>query len=73
MVGQACLWMVLLFLFETAATFIHLMSLFVVDVASSLEAHVLTFLDLAFVPFRFKPLEVNAFPFESSIIFALAS
>ena len=42
--------MVLLILFETAATFIHLMPLFVADVASSLEAHVLTFLDLAFVP-----------------------
>ena len=50
MVGQVCLWMVLHILFETAATFIRLMPLFVADVASSLETHVLSFLDLAFVP-----------------------
>ena len=49
-VDQVCLWMVLLVLFETAATFIRLMSLFVADVVSSLEAHVLAFLDLGFVP-----------------------
>ena len=48
MVGQVCLWMILVLL-ETAATFIRLMPLFVADVASSLEAHVLTFLDLTFV------------------------
>ena len=42
--------MILLVLFETATTFIFLMSLFVADVASFLEAHVLAFLDLAFVP-----------------------
>ena len=47
MVGQVCLWMVLLILFETTAIFIRLMPLFDADVASSLEAHVLTFLDLA--------------------------
>ena len=47
MVGQVCMWMVLLVLFETAATFIRLMPFFVAD---SLEAHVLTFLDLVFVP-----------------------
>ena len=41
--------MVLLIIFETAATFIRLMSLFVADVASFLEAHVLTFLDLTFL------------------------
>ena len=50
MIGQVCLWMVLLVLFETAATFICLMLFFVADVAGSLEAHVLAFLDLAFVP-----------------------
>ena len=50
MLGQVCLWMVLLVLFETAATFIRLMPLFVADVASSLEVHVLAFLDLAFAP-----------------------
>ena len=50
MVGQVCLWIVLLILFEKAVTFIHLMSLFVADVASFLEAHVLAFLDLTFVP-----------------------
>ena len=69
--------MVLLILFETAATFIRLIPLFVADVASSFEAHVLAFLDLAFHPwevfFRFKPLEVDAFPFESSITLAFAS
>ena len=48
MVGQVRLWMALLALFEKAATFIRLMPFFVADVASSLEAHVLTFLDLAF-------------------------
>ena len=42
--------MVLLILFETIATFIRLMSLFIVDVTSSLEAHVFAFLDLTFVP-----------------------
>ena len=36
--------------FKTTVTFIRLMSLFVTDVAGSLEAHVLAFLDLAFVP-----------------------
>ena len=50
MVGQVCLWMVLLVLFETTATFIRLMPFFVADIAGSFEAHVLTFLDLAFVP-----------------------
>ena len=50
MVGQVCLWMVLLVLFETAAIFIRLITFFVADVADSLEAYVLTFLDLAFVP-----------------------
>ena len=50
MVGQVCLWMALLVLFETAATFIRLMPFFVVDVAGSFEAHVLTFLDLTFIP-----------------------
>jgi len=50
MVGQVRLWMAFLVLLETAATFIRLMPLFVADVASSLEAHVLAFLDLAFVP-----------------------
>ena len=50
MIGQVCLWMVLLFLFETAVTFIRLMPLFVADVASSLEEHILAFLHLAFVP-----------------------
>ena len=50
MVGQVCLWMVLLVLFETVAIFIRLIPLFVADVASFLEAHVLTFLDLAFIP-----------------------
>ena len=52
MVGQVCLWMIFLILFEKAATFIRLMPLFVADVAGSLEAHVLAFLDLAFVPLR---------------------
>ena len=50
MVGQVGLWMVLLVLFETATTFICLMPLFITDVANSLVAHVLAFLDLAFVP-----------------------
>ena len=50
MVGQICLYMVLLILFETAATFIRLMFLFIADVVSSLEVHVLAFLDLVFVP-----------------------
>jgi len=50
MVGQVCLWMVLLVLFETVATFIRLMPFFVADVTGSLEAHVLAFLDLTFVP-----------------------
>ena len=50
MVGQVCLWVAFLVLLETAVTFIRLMPLFVVDVAGSLEAHVLAFLDLAFVP-----------------------
>jgi len=45
-----CLSMVLLILFETAATFSRLIPFFVADVAGSLEAHVLTFLDLTFVP-----------------------
>ena len=49
MVGQVCLWMVLLVLFEKVVIFIRLISLFVVDVASSLEAYVLAFLDLAFI------------------------
>ena len=39
-----------LVLFETAATFIRLMPFFVADVAGSFEVHVLTFLDLTFVP-----------------------
>ena len=56
MVGQVCLWMVLLVLFETAATIIRLMPFFVADVAGSLEAHVLAFLDLAFVPLGNLPL-----------------
>ena len=38
-----------LFLFRMIAKIIHLVSLFIADVASSLEAHVLAFLDLAFV------------------------
>ena len=42
--------MVLLVLFETDATFIRFMPLFVIYVVSSLEVHVLVFLDLAFVP-----------------------
>ena len=42
--------MVLLVLFETAVIFIRLMPLFVADVAGAFEAHVLAFLDLAFVP-----------------------
>ena len=42
--------MVLLVLFEMAVTFIRLMPFFIADVVGSLEAHVLTFLDLAFVP-----------------------
>ena len=46
MVGQVCLWVAFLVLFETAATFIRLMPLFVADVASSLEAHVLAFVPL---------------------------
>ena len=50
MVGQVCLWMAFLVLFETATTFIRLMRFFVADIAGSLEAHVLAFLDLAFVP-----------------------
>ena len=50
MVGQVCMWMAFLVLFEKAATFIRIMPLFIADVASSLEAHVLAFLDLAFVP-----------------------
>ena len=58
MVGQVCLWMILLILFETAATFIRLMPLFVADVASSLEAHVLAFLDLAFVGPRLQSTHV---------------
>jgi len=40
MVGQVRLWMALLVLFETAATFFFLMSFFVADVAGSFEAHV---------------------------------
>ena len=50
MVGQAYLWMVLLVLFGMTATFIRLMSLFVADVASSLETLVLAFLVLISVP-----------------------
>ena len=50
MVGQVSLWMVLFVLFETAATFIRLMPLFVADVASSLKALVLAFFVLASVP-----------------------
>ena len=50
MVSQVCLWMVILILFGMTAIFIRLMSLFVADVASSFEAQVLAFLDLAFVP-----------------------
>ena len=50
MIGQICLWMVLFILFGTTATFICLVSLFVADVVSFLEAHVLAFLDLVFVP-----------------------
>ena len=42
--------MALLVLFEKAATFIRLMPFFVADVVGSFEAHVLAFLDLAFVP-----------------------
>ena len=66
MLGQVCLWLVLLILFETVATFIRLTPFFVVDVAGSLEAHVLAFLDLRLYPwavfFRFKPLEIDASP-----------
>ena len=50
MVDQVCLWMVLLVLFGTTVAFIRLMSLIVADVASSLEALVLTFLVFASVP-----------------------
>jgi len=50
MVGQVYLWMVLLFLFGSIATFIRLVSLFIADVASSLEALVLIFSVLVFVP-----------------------
>ena len=50
MIGQVYLWMALLILFETAVIFIRLMPLFDADVVSSLEAHVLTSLDLAFIP-----------------------
>ena len=50
MVGHVRLWVALLVLFEMAATFISLMPFFVADVAGSLEAHVLAFLNLAFVP-----------------------
>ena len=46
MVGQVCLWMVLLILFEMAATIICLMPFIVADVVGSLEAHVLTFLGI---------------------------
>ena len=77
MVGQICLWMALLLLFGATVTFIRLVSLFVADVASSLEALVLKFLVLTFVPrvvfFCFKPLKADAFSFESSITLALAS
>ena len=50
MVGQVFLWMVLLVLFEMAPTFSRLMPLFVANVVSSLEAHVLAFFVLASVP-----------------------
>ena len=42
--------MVLLVLFGTTVTFIHLVSLFVADIVSFLEALVLTFLVLVSVP-----------------------
>ena len=67
----------LLVLFGTTAIFIHLVSLFVADVVSSLEVLVLTFLVPIFYPwavfFRFKLLKVDAFPFESSITLAFTS
>ena len=76
MVSQVCLWTVLLVLFGTTATFIRLMPLFFADVASSLEALILAFLVIVFVPwaifFYSMPLELDAFPFKSSIIFTLA-
>ena len=50
MVGQVRLWMALLALFETAATFICLVPFFVADVAGSFEAHAFAVLGLAFVP-----------------------
>ena len=50
MIGQVCLWMILLILFGTTAIFIRLVSLSVADVGSSFEALVLTFLVLTFVP-----------------------
>ena len=50
MVGQVYLWIVLLVLFGTTAIFIRLVSLFIADVVSSLEALVLSFFILAFVP-----------------------
>ena len=77
MIGQVCLWMVLLVLFGTTATFIRLVSLFIADVASFLEALVLTFLVLAFISqgslLSLQTLESRRFPFESSITFSLAS
>ena len=51
------MWMILLVLFGTTVTCIRLVSLFVADVGSSLEAHVLTLLDLTFVSLgSFLPL-----------------
>jgi len=58
MVGQVCLWMVFLILFGTTVTFIRLVSLFLADIASSLEAIVLAFWVLAFAPrSSFLPLQ----------------
>jgi len=50
LVSQAYLWIVLFALFGITAIFIRLMSLFIADVTSSLEALVLTYLVLSSVP-----------------------
>ena len=77
MVDQVCLWMGLLVIFGTTETIIRFVSFFVADVASSLEALVLVFLVLAYLPLgnllSLRPLEVDAIPFESSITLALDS
>ena len=50
MVSQVCLRLVSLVLFEITVTFSRRVSFFIADIASSLEALVLAFLDLAFIP-----------------------